>query len=346
LRTTAAVLVDTDRPLEIVDLQIPELAPGQVLVEIAFSGVCHTQLLEARGRRGEDKFLPHCLGHEGSGTVSQIGSAVTKVKVGDRVILSWMKGGGHDVPGSKYDWDGKTVNSGAIATFGRSSVTSENRLTVVPDDISLKDAAMLGCAVPTGLGAVLNTARVQPGESLAVFGAGGIGLCAIAGASIAGCSTVIAVDMVPAKLEIALKMGATAVIDASNADVDAELAALCPVGLDHAIEATGRTQVMAQALRLVRPRGGSAVVVGNASFGERIEIDPQQFNQGKRLLGTWGGDNSPDSDFPRYCNFLRTGQLDLKSMQSDPYSLDEINAALDDLESGKVARPVIDMSIA
>src|SRR4030095_10280615 len=117
IKTLAAVLVETGQPLALVELEIPALKPGQVLVEVSFSGVCHTQLLEARGYRGEDRFLPHCLGHEGSGIVRETGAGVTKVRRGDRVILSWMKGSGADVPGSTYAWNGRTVNSGAIATF-------------------------------------------------------------------------------------------------------------------------------------------------------------------------------------------------------------------------------------
>ncbi len=245
----------TDRPLELAELEVPALAPGQVLVEVAFSGVCHTQLLEARGRRGEDRFLPHCLGHEGSGTVVHIGSAVTKVSPGDQVVLSWIKGSGHDVPGTTYEWDGRTVNAGGVTTFGRHAVVSENRLTALPDGVGLREAALLGCAVPTGVGAVVNTAGARPGQSLAVFGAGGVGLCAVAAAVAAGCAPVVAVDVLSSKLAVATQMGADHVIDASSADVAAELARLCPGGLDLAVEASGRPEVMAQALASVSRRG-------------------------------------------------------------------------------------------
>src|SRR6267154_5592743 len=126
MKTTAAVLVELGKPLELADLEIPVLKPGQALVEVSYSGVCHTQVGEARGYRGEDKFLPHCLGHEGSGIVRGLSPGVTKVKEGDRAILSWIKGSGGDVPGTVYHWDGRSVNSGAITTFSRYSVISEN----------------------------------------------------------------------------------------------------------------------------------------------------------------------------------------------------------------------------
>src|SRR5438105_9194863 len=144
MKTTAAVLVELGRPLEVADLDVPALRPGQILVEVAFSGVCHTQILEARGHRGEDRFLPHCLGHEGSGTVREAGPGVAKVKTGDKVILSWIKGSGADAGGSVYRWNGRAVNAGPVTTFATLSVVSENRLTAVPEGLSMRLAALVG----------------------------------------------------------------------------------------------------------------------------------------------------------------------------------------------------------
>jgi S-(hydroxymethyl)glutathione dehydrogenase / alcohol dehydrogenase len=341
MKTTAAVLVETGRPLELADLTLPALKTGQVLVEILYSGVCHTQVLECRGYRGEDRFLPHCLGHEGSGVVREVGPGVTKVKPGDRAILSWIKGTGADVAGWAYDWDGRRVNAGPITTFSRHSILSENRLTVIPSGLPAHSAAMLGCAVPTGLGAVFNAAQPRPGQSLAVFGTGGIGLCAIAGASIAGCTPVIAVDLNAAKLALASQMGATHTLDASRPDLVEEIQRLCPGGVDFAVEATGRPAVMAQSLASVRMQGGAAVIVGNARHGERLDLDPKQLNMGKQLRGTWGGDNLPDRDFPRYARLIDAGRLDLSPMIAKTYDLAQINEAIDDLEEGRVARPLI-----
>ena len=344
MKTTAAILVETGKPLVLGELEIPALKPGQVLVEIAVSGVCHTQVLECRGYRGEDKFLPHCLGHEGSGIVRALSTGVTKVKEGDRAILSWIKGLGADVPGTVFRWDGRNVNSGAITTFSRFSVISENRLTVLPAKVSMRDAAMLGCAVPTGLGAVFNAAQAKSGQTIAIFGIGGIGSCAVAAAAIAGCKMIIAIDLRRDKLELATQMGATHCVEAGATDPVAEILRLCPGGVDFAIEATGRPPVMQQALQSVRNQGGAAVIVGNARFGERLDLDPRQLNMGKRLLGTWGGDNIPDRDFPRYCQLLEDGRLNLAPLMSKTYSLNGINEAIDDLEAGKVARPIIDMA--
>jgi S-(hydroxymethyl)glutathione dehydrogenase/alcohol dehydrogenase len=343
MKTTAAVLVELGKPLELAELTIPVLKPGQTLVEIAYSGVCHTQLGEARGHRGEDKFLPHCLGHEGSGVVREVGPGVTKVKPGDPVILSWIKASGADVPGTVYDWNGRKVNAGGITTFATYSVISENRLTPVPEGMSLRLAALVGCAVPTGAGVVFNTARPRPGQSAAVFGVGGIGSCAVAAAALAGCMPVIAVDVLPDKLALARKLGATHTVSARAADPVAEILALCRGGADFAVEATGLAPVMRQALACVRHQGGAAVVVGNARFGERLEIDPRELNMGKRLLGTWGGDNVPDRDFPRYCKLMTSGRLDLEPLLTRGYGLADVNAALDDLEHGRAARPLLEI---
>jgi S-(hydroxymethyl)glutathione dehydrogenase/alcohol dehydrogenase len=336
-------LVECGRPLELADLDIPALRTGQVLVDVAFCGVCHTQILEARGHRGHDPYLPHCLGHEGSGTVRECGPGVTKVKPGDRVILSWIKGSGADVPGCVYGWNGRSVNAGGITTFATHSVISENRLTVIPDGMDMRLAALVGCAVPTGTGVVFNTAQPRPGQSLVVFGAGGIGSCAVAAAALAGCVPVIAVDVNGDKLALAKQLGATHIINAKTGDPVQQIRELCPGGADFAIEATGQPAVMRQALACVRPQGGSAVVVGNAKHGQTLEFDPRELNQGKRLLGTWGGDNTPDRDFPRYCKLLAAGKLNLEPLLSRRYRLSEINTALDDLERGFCARPVIEI---
>jgi S-(hydroxymethyl)glutathione dehydrogenase/alcohol dehydrogenase len=275
--------------------------------------------------------------------VLEISQGVTKARAGDAVILSWIKGSGMNVPGTVYDWNGQAVNAGGVTTFSKHAIVSENRLTKISPDFPLEQAAMLGCAVPTGLGSVFNTARPMPGQSLAVFGAGGIGQCAIAGAVIAGCTPIIAVDVVPSKLDLAQKMGATHVIDARDSDPVVQIKEITSGGADFAIEASGRPSVMAQALQSVRQQGGAAVIVGNAHHGEHIELDPGLLNAGKQLRGTWGGDTDPDRDYPRYAKLIEAGRLELALLMSGGYTLEDVNRALDDLEAGRAARPIIDM---
>ncbi|HYV34158.1 MAG TPA: zinc-binding dehydrogenase, partial [Gemmataceae bacterium] len=307
MKTTAAVLVELKKPLVILELEVPSLKPGQVLVEVLYTGVCHTQLHEVRGRRGHDKFLPHCLGHEGSGIVRECGPGVTRVKPGQKVILSWIKAQGMDVGGPLYSHGGRVINAGAITTFQTHSIICENRLTVLPDNLPPREAALIGCAVPTGVGVVLNTMHPRAGQGIAIFGAGGIGLCATAAANLAGCWPIVAVDINPAKLTLATQLGASHTIDASKTDPVASIMDLCPGGIDFSVECAGRPAVMRQALACVRNQGGTTVIVGNAPMGEKLEIEPRELNHGKRLLGTWGGDNDPDRDYPRYCKLMAAG---------------------------------------
>jgi S-(hydroxymethyl)glutathione dehydrogenase/alcohol dehydrogenase len=338
----AAILVEPNNPLVVADIEIPELKAGQAHVDIAFSGVCQTQVLECQGYRGEDRYLPHCMGHEASGVIRRVGPGITKVVPGDRVILSWIKGSGAEVGGTVYKWGDREVNSGGVTTFSDQTVVSENRLTKMPDDMSFRDATLVGCAVPTGLGAVFNTAKPKPGQSIAVFGTGGVGLCAIAGASIAGCTPIIAVDILDEKLKIAKQMGATHTINGLKTDPVEEISRITSGGADFTVEASGRPQVMSQALESLRNHG-TAVVIGNAHYGERLDLNPHQFNLGKQLRGTWGGDSWPDQDYPLYCKLLQSGQLNLEPLLTKTYKLDQINDAIEDLADGRVARPLIDM---
>ncbi|MHB9023834.1 MAG: zinc-binding dehydrogenase [Armatimonadota bacterium] len=342
MKTTAAVLYELGRPLRIMELDIPALRPGQVLVEVAYSGVCHTQLAEARGRRGPDRFLPHTLGHEGSGAVLAVGEGVAKVKPGDRVVLSWIKGSGADVPSTVYQSSDGPVNSGAISTFMRVSVTCENRVTPVPERLPLREAALLGCAIPTGAGIVFNTAHVQAGQSVAVFGAGGIGLSAVLAARAKGADPIIAVDVQPHKLEQARRLGAMETIDAREVDpLEKILAITDGIGVDVAIEAAGRQETMETAFRSVRNNGGLCVLAGNLPQGGRITLDPFDLIRGKRIVGTWGGESNPDRDIPLFTDLYLAGTLPLEGLITHTYPLEAINQALDDLEAGLVGRALI-----
>jgi S-(hydroxymethyl)glutathione dehydrogenase/alcohol dehydrogenase len=346
MKTLAAILVKTGRPLELAEIQIPELKQGQVLVEIAYSGACGTQVMEVKGLKGEDRWVPHCLGHEGSGTVFDVSSSVTKVKKGDKVILSWLKGAGIEAGGTIYQWEGRQVNAGAVTTFQKYAVVSENRLTVLPKEVQMDVAVLLGCAAPTGMGAVYNVLKMQAGDCIAIFGLGGIGLNACLAAALGGASNIICIEPSPTRREMAKLFGATHVIDPENSDTIDEIKHIASHGVDLAVEATGLPQVMSLAMQSTRAQGGRAVVIGNAKHGSVLSLDPTQLNQGKSLMGTWGGDSMPDRDYPRYGRLLMSHRYPVKDMLSKPYSLESINQALDDLASGKVGRPLIDMSLS
>jgi len=345
MKTTAALLVQTGAPLVLAEIDIPALKPGQVLVEIAYSGACGTQVMEWRGDKGEDKWVPHCLGHEGTGTVLETGSAVTKMKAGDKVVLSWIKGSGIEAGGAVYAWGEKKVNAGGVTTFQRHAVVSENRLTLLPAELPMDLAVLLGCAAPTGMGAVYNVLKAQPGDAVAVFGTGGVGLNAVMAAALVGAMPVIAIDPNPTRRALAPLYGATHVIDPGAADVLTEIKKIIPQGVDIAVESSGVPAAMEMAVNATRQQGGRAVVIGNARHGSVLSLSPSVFNQGKSLMGTWGGDSVPDRDYGRYARLLGSGRFPVRNLLSKPYALEQADQALQDLASGKIGRPLIDMSL-
>jgi S-(hydroxymethyl)glutathione dehydrogenase/alcohol dehydrogenase len=216
----AAILVDLCKPLVVEEIELPPaLDAGQVLVKVHYSGICGSQLGEIDGAKGEDKFLPHLLGHEGSGTVLEVGPGVRHMKASDKVVLHWRKGLGIDSQMPSYRWGSRTVNAGWVTTFNEYAIVSENRATPIPEDSDMEVAALFGCAVTTGFGVVVNNAKVRIGDSVVVYGAGGIGLNIVQAAYLAGAHPIIAVDLHDGRLELAGRMGATHLLNATETDV-------------------------------------------------------------------------------------------------------------------------------
>ncbi|MFC2049429.1 zinc-binding dehydrogenase [Chlamydiota bacterium] len=344
MKTQAAVLTKLGAPLEIWELEIPPLKPGQVLVKLAYSGLCHSQLNEVKGLKGEDKFIPHTLGHEGSGTVLAIGPGVSKVKEGDPVVVSWLKGSGADVPGTQYMSHKGPVNSGAISTFLYEAVISENRVIPIPPQMPLKEAALLGCALPTGAGVVKHEMGLKAGDGFAVFGAGGVGLSALMAAKHAGASPIIAVDVQESKLHAATKMGATHVVNAHHQDPAAAILAITGgKGVDYVFESAGKREAMEKAFCSLKAPG-LCVLAGNLPKGEQISIDPFDLIRGKRIVGTWGGRSQIDTDVTAYANLYLSGAFDLASLITHVAPLSDINTLLTELEAGRVGRALLDLS--
>lgn len=344
MKTIAAVLYNIGRKLELEELEIPGLKAGQALVKIAYSGLCHSQLNEINGLKGEDRFLPHTLGHEGSGVVEAVGQDVKKVKTGDNVVMTWIKGLGSDISSATYKKsNGTKVNSGAIATFLTHAVVSENRLVKIDKDMPLKEAALLGCAIPTGAGIVKNTMGFMRGSNIAIFGIGGIGLSALLMSKYMGASDIIAVDVVEEKLKHAAQLGATHVINARKNDILSNIFEVTNgCGLDYAVECVGRKESMEAAFKSVRDNGGLCVIAGNLPKGQEIMLDPFDLINGKHIIGTWGGETMPDRDIPMYVDMFISGKLDLENLIGSTYGIEDINEAFNKLAGGITGRVLID----
>lgn len=341
-KTRAAVLTKLNTPLEFWTLTVPELKSGQVLVEIAYSGLCHSQLNEIKGWKGEDKYIPHTLGHEGSGIVTVIGEGVTKVAPGDHVVLSWIKGRGKEAFGCQYTASNCLVNSGAISTFLTHAVISENRVIPIPSSMPLREAALLGCALVTGAGVVKNEMDLKPGNSFAVFGAGGLGLSALLAAKEAKAHPIIAIDIFEAKLEKATALGATHVINAKKCNPCQSIQEITQgQGVDYVFESAGIAVAMEQAFSSLKAPGGLCVLAGNLPQGKRISIDPFELIRGKRIVGTWGGKSLIDEDVAHYVALFLQGKMDITSLITHEVELGEINSLIEELEAGNVGRGLI-----
>ena len=344
----AAILTELRKPLVVTDIELPKtLQIGQALVKVSYSGICGSQLGEIDGVKGKDNFLPHLLGHEATGVVIAIGPGVSHVKVDNKVVLHWRKGVGIESKTPSYDWNGKKVNAGWIATFNEYAIVSENRCTVIPDDSDLKVATLFGCAVTTGFGVVENNAKIRMGESAVVFGAGGIGLNIIQALDLSTAYPIIAVDQYSNRLQLAKKMGATHTINSSIEDVKKKILDIVQQdnGVDLFIDNTGKPAIIELGYEVTKPNG-RVILVGVPHKGDNVNIHTLPLHFGKYLSGSHGGDGSPNLDIPRYHKLFRNDRIKLRELISDEFSLPEINNAIDGIRNGNInGRVVINMDI-
>ena len=334
----AAILVEQNKPLVIAEIDLPEeLEVGQVLVKVHYSGICGSQLGEISGAKGPDPYLPHLMGHEGSGTVVEVGPGVKYHKEGDNVVMHWKPSRGIEAVPPKYTWKGKVVNAGFVTTFNEYAIVSENRLTSLPDDFNLELAPLFGCANPTGFGVICNDAELKIGESIVIFGAGGVGLNEIQAASMTSAYPIIAVDIVENKLDMAKKFGATHVLDSTKCDIVKEILKITKGDeLDVIVDNTGNTDVIAQAYDLSKPQG-RVILVGVPRKGDKAKLYTLPLHFGKVIKGSHGGAAKPHEDIPRFIKLYEAGLLNLKGLITDRFDFNEINDALDKMRCGEIA---------
>jgi S-(hydroxymethyl)glutathione dehydrogenase/alcohol dehydrogenase len=354
----AAMFHGPHTPLTIENVDIAEPIGREVLVRTVASGVCHSDLHFVDGFYQFP--TPAILGHEAAGVVEAVGPHVTEFKTGDHVIACLSVFCGHCaycLTGRTYlcqarpdrspqepprlSWKGARVNQFAsLSSYAEQMLIHENGLVRVREDMPLDRAALIGCGVTTGVGAVLNTARVEAGATVAVFGAGGVGLAVIQGARIAGAGMIIAVDVFKHKLAQARELGATHTVDASTEDPIKAIRALTDGGVEYAFEAIGLKKAAEQAFECIRP-GGTATVIGMIPVGQKLELEGSMFLREKRIQGCTMGSNRFKVDMPKYVDFYQRGLLRLDEMITRRGRLEDVNEAFRAMKAGEVARTVL-----
>ena len=339
----AAILRKLKSDLEIVNLEIPELSTGQVLVRLLYSGVCRSQLMEISGGRGDDPWLPHMLGHEGSGIVEKTGPGVTRFSAGDEVIAGWLKTDGLEGQPPKYKWGNHVVNAGRVTTFSNYAVISENRLVRKPSVLDFKQAVLFGCAIPTGAGLVVNEIAPAITSRVCLIGLGGIGLAALMALVSMGVRNIVVVDTSRDKLEFAKSLGVGQTLNPKDVDIRTAVSELFEGGADVCIESAGLAATIELGFDLVRKQGGELIFASHPPDDQRISLKPHDLISGKKIRGSWGGECDPGRDVPKFSKMLVSAGMPLAEMVTDVYPLSSINQAISDLEKGKVMRPLIDL---
>ena len=359
----AAVLYETNAPLKVEKVTLDEPQANEVLVKIVATGVCHSDLHFLKGEMPVP--VPVVPGHEGAGIIEKVGPGVTTLQPGDHVVMMVAFSCGK----CRYCIEGKptmclenlpiqsmaTLPGGGIrlhkgqqalnhmfglACYAEYAVVHERSCVKVRDDAPLDVLCLLGCGTSTGIGAAINSTGIKPGESIAIFGCGGVGLSAVMGAKLAGAGKIIAVDTLDRKLKMAQKLGADYLVDASVDDPMTKVMEVTGGGADYALECIGNVNVMTQAFASIR-FGGKFIVVGMAPLGSVLSIATYEFLLGKTITGTVQGDINAQIDIPRYIDLFMDGKLPIDKLITKSYTIDEINDAFEDLEKGKVIRSVI-----
>ena len=340
----AAILEKSKKPLVLAEIDLPNsLEYGQVLVKVFYSGICGAQINEIDAVKGKDNFLPHLLGHEASGKVLKTGPGVTTVKEEDHVVLHWRPGSGIQSPTPKYLWEGDCVNAGWVTTFNEKAVVSENRLTSIPKGFDLRLATLFGCAVTTAFGVVNNDASLKVGQSVVIFGLGGVGLNIVQAASMVSAYPIIGVDLLENKVEMAKEFGLTHGLIGKPKDITKGIQEILEnERADVIIETTGLPRVIEQAYDLTSPKG-KTVLVGVPPKEDNISIYSLPLHFKKTLSGSEGGGCHPHIDIPRYLKLLKVGKMSLDGLITDEFKLEDINEAIDLFRTGKSGRILVNM---
>jgi|688.fasta_scaffold145782_2 S-(hydroxymethyl)glutathione dehydrogenase/alcohol dehydrogenase len=345
MKTQAAILAASKQDLIIDEIEINNpLQEGQVLVKIEKSGICGAQINEIDAVKGADKFLPHLLGHEGVGTVLEIGKSVNNIKVGDRVILHWRPGNGIQSETYRYTWRNKDLNSGWVTTFSQHAIVSENRLTPISKTVSSVHLPLLGCGLTTVFGSLENEVSIKLGDSVLILGVGAIGSLSIIASQLKGASEITAIDKMGGKTELAKSCGADSfyAINPLNLD-DIIRKIISGIGLfDLVIDTTGDSTLISKSYEMLS-KTGTLLIIGVMPQDQKLSINSLDLNMGKKILGTQGGRSLPQIDIPKLVRAIEKKLIPLERLFYKERKLSEINLSIQEVRVGAPFKQYINM---
>ena len=345
MKTQAAILVTSKKELIVDEIEINNpLQEGQVLVKIEKSGICGAQINEIDAVKGEDKFLPHLLGHEGVGTVLEIGRSVSHVKVGDRVILHWRPGNGMQSNTYTYSWNNKDLNSGWVTTFSQHTVVSENRLTPISKTVNSVHLPLLGCGLTTVFGSFENEVSIKLGDKVLILGVGAVGSLSIIAAKLKGAGAIVAIDKNQDKADLAKACGADSFYEIKPLHSDEIVGKIKSENnlFDLVVDTTGDSILMSRSFEMLS-KTGTLLIIGVMPQDQKLSINTLDLNMGKKIIGTQGGRSLPQIDVPKLVKAIENNVIPLEGLFYKERTLSEINLSIKEVRDGAPFKQYIKM---
>lgn len=336
MKAKFAVLFKNKSPLRLLDLKLPRLEKGQVLIKLNYTSICRSQIMEIDGLRGKDKWIPHLLGHEGSGKIVKIASNIKNFKINDRVLITWISTEGQKSNGAKFEYRDKIINSGPATTFSQYSIVSEDKIVKLPNFLNYKNASFFGCAIPTGFGMILNEINLKKkNNKILIIGLGGIGVSALICLNILKFYEVSVFEKSKKKVNEFKRFKKF-----KNIKIMSNVKSVNLSYYDYVIECAGKIETIENSMLYIK-NTGKVIFASHPQSRKKIKIDPHELIKGKKIVGTWGGGIKSKEDFNKIFRIIKGNLSYLEIMNRKIYNLNDINTAISDFKKNKVLRPII-----
>ena len=343
LKNLSAVLIRQKKKLSLLNLDVPELNNGYVLVKMKFAGICHTQLNEISGILGKDKFLPHCMGHEGVGEIIKVGKGVSKFKIGDKVVVSWIRKKDKKTYGPAFfHYEGKKINTGGCNTLMQYSLVSANRVFKMSQNNKyFRESTLLGCALPTASNAILNVAKIKKNSRVLIMGMGGLGYSSLLVLNYIKCKDIVCIDNNLKRLNLTSKSVNTNFKEINDSNIEKFLKNNYEK-FDYVIDCTGSKKLIQKTHSLCKKFSGKFIIIGNTKINERVSLKTWDFIFGKTITGAWGDDGTFMKNFKLNEKILINQIKNVKKiLPKKNYNISEINTVVNNFFKGKILRPII-----